>query len=629
MQTDFKILHRVDSPADLRRMSMSELKLVCEELRRYIIEVVENKGGHLSSPLGVVDLTVALHRVFETPNDLLIWDVGHQTYAHKIITGRRDEFPTLRKYGGISGFPRSCESEYDVFDAGHASTSISVALGMAKARDIKGEKHRVVAIIGDGALTGGLSFEGLNNASNLKNQLLIVLNDNQMSISPTVGAISRYLTRVVTNPLYNRVRDEIWKLTGRLPRGSRTIRRFLHTLQEGLKSFIVPGMIFEELGIRYFGPIEGHNLEEMIETFENLKDFHYPAVVHVLTRKGIGKPEIEADPLKYYSIPDKSPGGGKKKETAPAYSEVFGKVACELAEKNDSIYAVVAAMREGTGLVEFAKKYPDRFYDSGIAEGHAVTFSGGLAASGLRPIVAIYSTFLQRAYDMVFHDVALQKLPVIFALDRAGIVGPDGPTHNGVFDISLLQTIPGLTISAPKDGNELRNLLFTALERCRGPFVVRYPKATSIRFDGNGDSNLIEIGSWELLREGDNLAILAVGSMVEAALRAVDELDPAIAGQKPAVINARFIKPMDEEILQFILKNFKAVLTIEEGTLYGGFGSSVLSRLNERGFSGCVHSLGIPDKFIEHGSRDTLLDQLGLTSPHIGEKVKEILVELG
>ncbi len=617
-------LKKIQSPADLRDFSTEELQEICDELRTYIMEVVEEKGGHFASPLGVVDLTVALHKVFNTPDDKLIWDVGHQAYAHKIITGRRESFRTLRQDGGISGYLRPEESEYDVFGAGHASTSISAGVGIAQARKLNGTSDRIVSIIGDGAMTGGLAYEGLNNATQIDGQFLIILNDNQMSISPTVGALSHYLTKVVSTPLYNRVRDEIWKLTGKLPKISGAVRRFLHTLQEGLKSFLVPGIIFEELGIRYFGPIDGNNMDELLVTLENLRDFPHPAVLHVLTKKGAGHKGAEEDSLKWYSMSGKPSDNHQENPSAPDYSDVFGKIACEMAEVDENVCAVVAAMREGTGLVSFHEQYPDRFFDSGIAEGHAVTSAAGLSVSGMKPLVAIYSTFLQRSYDMVLHDVALQNLPVIFALDRAGVVGPDGPTHHGVFDLSFLKTIPGLTIAAPKNGNELRNLLFTALEKCDSPFAVRYPKASSIEFEENGKPEIIEIGSWEIVRPGSGLAVLAVGSMVVETEKAASILS---GESQPQIVNARFVKPLDEKLLRQISTEFDAILTIEEGALTGGFGSSVLSWLNEHGYKGHFQQMGIPDEFVQHGSRETLLSQIQLSAEGIAQRVRSILID--
>lgn len=621
MSDKYQVLKKIDSPADLKKLSEEEIAQVRKELRKYIIEVVEKTGGHFASPLGVVDLTVALHKVFDTPRDLIIWDVSHQCYAHKILTGRRDEFVSIRQDNGISGFCRREESDFDVFGAGHASTSISAALGMARARDLKGENHKIIAIIGDGGLTGGLAYEGINNAGVLNSQLLIVLNDNRMSISPTVGAISHYLTRVVTNPLYNRVRDTIWELTGKLPKGSGALRRLLHSLQEGLKTFLVPGMIFEELGIRYFGPIDGHDMDEMLDIFERLKDFPRPAVVHLLTKKGSGNEQAEQDPLKWYSLGGRA-SERKSNDDAPDYSKVLGKITCQLAERDNDIVCIVAAMREGTGLTEFAKRFPERFFDCGIAEGHAVTFSGGLAAAGMKPIVAIYSTFLQRGFDMVIHDIALQELPVVFVLDRSGLVGPDGPTHHGTFDLTFLRLVPNMTLAAPKDGNELRGLVYSALYQCRGPFAVRYPKTSSIHFDENAEPEPISIGTWEVISQGESVAVLAVGSMVEESKNAVALLDET--STKPHLVNARFIKPLDHRMLTDLMSRFDAILTVEEGVLSGGFGSAVLGWLNEHGYKGKVYHLGIPDVFVDHGSRAILLDKLRLTSRRIAETIVQI-----
>lgn len=623
MLTSTALLRQVNSPEDLRRLSGSQLRKLCAEIKEYIIDVVEEKGGHFSSPLGVVELTIALHKVFQTPKDLLVWDVGHQCYPHKIVTGRRDQFPTLRQEGGISGFCHREESEYDVFGAGHASTSISAAVGFAHARDLMGERHRVVAVIGDGALTGGLAYEGLNNAALLKSQFLIILNDNRMSISPTVGAVSHYLTRLVTNPLYNRIRDRIWNLTGKLPRGTGATRRLLHSVQEGLKTFLVPGLIFEELGIRYIGPIEGHDLDELTGTLERVKDLHQPAVVHVLTRKGSGKKEAEDDSLRYYSLAGKAAGNGQEpKEKAPDYSKVFGHVMCELAEKDRRVCAVVAAMREGTGLADFAHRFPDRFFDVGIAEEHAVTFAAGLAASGLRPVVAIYSTFLQRCYDMIVHDVALQKLPVVFCLDRAGVVGPDGPTHHGVFDLAYLQPVPRLAVASPKDGNELRHLLYTALAKWDGPMAIRYPKSSSLRFDPVGSGAPLDPGSWEVVSEGTDVFVLAVGPMVDAIEKGVRLLGDDVA--PPTILNARFVKPLDEAWIGKLAAHGRAVVTVEEGVLIGGFGSTVASALGERGFRGTVHRWGIADAFMPHATRERLLFLSGLSPDALARKLAEV-----
>ena len=616
-----KILDRIDLPKDLSKLNKKEISLLCQEIRELIIEVVSKNGGHFSSPLGVVELTVALHKVFDTPKDLIIWDVGHQSYPHKILTGRKNNFNSLRQFEGISGFCKIDESEYDVFGAGHASTSISAAVGMARARDLKKQNHKIIAVIGDGSMTGGLAYEGLNNAGILPSQFLIVLNDNQMSISPTVGSLSKYLTRVVTNPIYNKVREVIWDLTGKLPNmPKKVVRRLAHSIQDSLKNFLVPGMIFEELGLRYFGPIDGHNMDEMNETFENLKKSNFPAVVHVITKKGVGSENSEYDPLKYYSLSQKKIT--KVQDSSSDYSDVFGKTAIKLAQNDKEIVCCVAAMREGTGLKEFAEKYPDRFFDGGIAEGHVTTFAAGLSYSGLKPIVAIYSTFLQRGYDMIIHDIALQNLPVLFCIDRGGLVGPDGPTHHGVFDISFLRTIPNIVICAPKDGNELKDLMFTGINHKEGPFAIRYPKSSSINYNDSLPPQKIKIGTWENIKKGEKIAILAVGSMVVEAEKALSQnIDKSI---NPTLINARYIKPIDKIKLNEISKNFSLILTIEEGSLEGGFGSAVLSYLTEIKYKGEFYKLGIPDNFIEHGDRSELLDNLGLSSSKILQKIQEI-----
>jgi len=451
-----KILDNINYPADLKSLSISELKKLAKEIRKYTITTVEKTGGHLASTLGAVELTIALHYIYDTPKDKLVWDVGHQGYAHKILTGRKDKLDTIRQYGGLCGFLALNESEYDAFGAGHASTSISAAFGIASAREFNGEDYKVVAIIGDGAMTGGLAFEGLNNAGNSRKQLLVILNDNTMSISPNVGAMRSYLTKIVTNPLYNRVRDEIWKTTSSLPKGKRITRKVLRKIEESLKSFMAPGLLFDEFGLRYFGPIDGNNLELMVSTLENIKDINTPVLLHIVTKKGKGMHLAESDPVTFHGV---SPSNGKSKKTnkekveVPSFQNAFGEIACEISRNRDDTVCITAAMKEGTGLVPFSKEFPERFYDVGIAEGHAVTFSAGLAVQGVRPIVAIYSTFLQRAYDHIIHDVALQNLPVIFCLDRAGLVGEDGATHHGMLDIAYSKCIPNLIVSAPKDCN--------------------------------------------------------------------------------------------------------------------------------------------------------------------------------
>ncbi|UCD38172.1 MAG: 1-deoxy-D-xylulose-5-phosphate synthase [Fidelibacterota bacterium] len=618
MTEQYPLLSAVDNPADLKKIPRDKLPELAAEVADLIKMVVHENGGHYSSPLGVVDLTIALHYAFDSPQDQLIWDVGHQAYAHKILTGRRDEFRTLRTKDGLAGFLRRSESEYDVFGAGHASTAISAALGIAEARKLVQQEGHTVAIIGDGGLTGGLAYEGLNNLGFKEMRVTVVLNDNHMSISPTIGSFSTYLTRIASNPLYNRIRDDIWNATGLLPLGSKAVRNFLRRLEEGLKSLITPGLIFEELGLRYFGPINGHDYDSMLSVFKNVKNLPYPTLVHVLTEKGRGAKEAEGDSLQFYSLAGRI--NNKPKESpAPDYNQVFGRVVCELASADDRVACITAAMEVGTGLTTFAKEYAERYHDVGIAEGHAVTFAGGLATQGVLPVVAIYSTFLQRAYDHVVHDIAIQNLPVIFCLDRAGVVGPDGPTHHGIFDLAFLGMIPGMVVCAPKNGNELRDLLFSAVDyNC--PVSIRYPKDCSLDFDPDGKATIIPQGTWEILRAGSDVVLLAVGSMVAAA----QEAATVLAGQhglEAMVVNCRFVKPLDEKCLKQVAAMGVPIITIEEGILTGGFGSTVQAFLNTNTFQSPFRTLGIGDEFVEHASREELLEMLGLTPGQIVEQV--------
>ena len=616
-----KLLNKVQLPEGVKDLSLDALKSLCDEIRDRIIKVVTEKGGHFGGPLGAVELTVALHHVYNSPVDKMIWDVGHQAYAHKILTGRNPQFDTIRQYKGLSGFLKRSESEHDAFGAGHASTSISSALGFAKAMELQGKDSRAIAIIGDGGMTGGLAFEALNNVGQLKTDMLIILNDNEMSISKNVGAVSQLFTRMLTNPLYNRVRDELWNLTGKLPMGKKRIRLLAKRIDEGLKNLIVPGIFFEELGIRYFGPINGHDLEELISTLQKLNSIKGPKILHIITRKGKGYEPAEIDPVTWHGIK----GSGKStKPPAPDYLKVFGDIACEFVENNDKVCLITAAMKEGTGLVEFAEKYPDKFFDVGIAEGHAVTFSAGLAAQGMKPVVAIYSTFLQRAYDHMIHDVAIQNLPVIFALDRAGLVGPDGPTHQGVFDLSYLQTIPNMTVCAPKDGNELRNLLYTALEKSDGPFAVRYPKDCSIKYEPELKPEILKIGTWENLQDGEEVVLLAVGSMVENSLRAREILleSDIFAG----VVNCRFIKPFDTKMMKELAREYSIVITIEENTRMGGFGANLRNWCADNvKIKESFHTLAIPDEFVTHGPRKQLLDDVGLSPEKIADYILNLI----
>ncbi|MCF7885047.1 MAG: 1-deoxy-D-xylulose-5-phosphate synthase, partial [Candidatus Marinimicrobia bacterium] len=500
----YDLLKNIDTPRDLRKLSPSELPQLSQELRNYIIDTVRQTGGHLAPSLGVIELTIALHYIYNTPEDKLIWDVGHQAYGHKVLTGRREELKTNRQFKGLSGFCKRSESEYDAFGAGHASTSISAAVGFAAARELEDSDYRIVSVIGDGSFTGGLAYEGLNNVCNFKDKpFLVILNDNDMSISPNVGAMSNYFSKIFRSPKYQYYKNRIWDVLGYLPRGTNTFRRLGHKLIRPLKKLLAPTVVFEEFGLRYFGPVDGHNVNELLSTFRNIKDLKYPVLLHVKTTKGKGLAKAEPDPTSYHGISPVKPKEKEKTEEPPSkprYCDIFGDIAQEVAEANEKVVYVTAAMKEGTGLAKFDNKYPGRLYDVGIAEGHAVTFSGGLAAEGYRPIVCIYSTFLQRAYDHIIHDIALQDFPVIFALDRAGLVGADGPTHHGVFDLSYLNTIPKMVIAAPRDGNELRNLLFTALDQTDNLFAIRYPKDSFVKFDKDANPDTLQIGSWDMVR---------------------------------------------------------------------------------------------------------------------------------
>ena len=631
-----KYLPNISEPKDFRHFSDDQLIDLCKELRSYTIETITEIGGHLAPTLGVIELTVALHYVYNTPIDKLIWDVGHQGYAHKLLTGRMKDFHTIRNFKGLSGFLKRSESKFDSIGAGHASTSISSALGIAEARHQKNKDYRVAAIIGDGSMTGGLAFEGINNAGHLKRQLLVILNDNEMSISPNVGAISTYFTRLISNPLYNRIRNEFWNFTGKLP-ATETTRTIIKKVEESLKSLIVPGVLFDELGFRYFGPIDGHDVNLLVKTLDNIKDIKKPVLLHVITKKGKGmvsmnqnNGEYHNDAVKFHAVkatpvekieivkpePDKI-------LKAPVFQDVFGKLVCEIANNREDTVCVTAAMREGTGLVPFSKSFPNRYYDVGIAEGHAVTFCSGLATEGVRPIAAIYSTFLQRAYDHIIHDCAIQHLPVIFCMDRAGIAGEDGPTHHGALDIAYMRSIQGMIVSAPKNGNELRKLLYTALSVNDHPFSIRYPKTSSIEFEENGQIELIPIGSWDIEKKGKDILILAVGPMVYTALESVK--DDVLSDYNIEIVNCRFIKPMDLAYLEKIKEKFSSIITIEEGTKIGGFGDGVASWLLENNYKGNFKKIGLPDNFVEHGSRNQILEMLSLDAKGIANQLQKFL----
>ncbi len=609
------VLNRILYPEGIRKLNNEELTALAEDLRATIIETVSRTGGHLASSLGAVELTLAVHKVFNTPQDKIIWDVGHQAYAHKLITGRADRFFTLRQKGGISGFPKREESPYDVFNVGHSSTSISAASGILEARDLKKEDFKVVAIIGDGSMTAGLSFEGLNWSGDRKKDLIIILNDNEMSISPNVGALSSYLNSVMTGQTVKKIRKDIKNFLKTIPSIGEQVLEFSKRAEESLKALIVPGALFEDLGFTYVGPLDGHRLDHLIRNLENVRNMEGPVLVHVITRKGKGYEFAEAEPLRFHGIGPFYPetGGAKtagKPPAAPSYTQVFGQTLVQLARKNPRIVAITAAMCEGTGLNAFAGEFPDRFFDVGIAEQHGVTFAAGLAVEGMIPVVAIYSSFLQRAYDQILHDVCLQNLPVVFALDRSGFVGEDGPTHHGLFDLAFLRSIPNLIVMAPKDENELQSMLFSAVS-CGQPVAIRYPRGSGIGVPPDDEPMALEIGKGEVLSEGTDLAILAIGSTVYPSLRAAEQLREE--GISAAVINARFVKPLDGSLLCNLARSFKNILTVEENVLMGGFGSAVLEFFEEHNLRDIrVKRLGVRDEFAQHATQAELRNLYGI-----------------
>ncbi len=623
-------LSELKGPGDIKGMDLDELGALSEQIRETIIEMVSRTGGHLASSLGVVELTVALHYVFETPYDKIVWDVGHQCYPHKMLTGRYGQFASLRQYKGLGGFPKRAESPYDSFDTGHSSTSISAAVGLLEARDLKGEGYKAIAVIGDGAMTSGLAFEGLNHAGHQKKDLIVILNDNEMSISPNVGALSLYLNRILTGETFNKFRNETKKFIENIPKLGGRISQFAQRLEESVKGLILPGLLFEELGFNYVGPIDGHNIKALIETFESIKTSDRPVLIHVVTKKGKGYEFSEEDPCTYHGVgPFEVEAGfntakaAKDSAASLNYSDAFGLTLTELADEFPNIVAITAAMTEGTGLAPFAARHPERFYDVGIAEPHAVTFSAGMAAEGARPVVAIYSTFLQRSYDEIIHDVCLQKLPVVFAIDRGGIVGEDGPTHQGVFDLSFLRHIPGLTVMAPKDGEELKAMFRFAVTH-DGPVAVRYPRGKVVEIS---PCTPLEMGRAETLSEGEGkgLAILAIGNMVGPSLQAAEILKAE--GISPTVINMRFVKPLDKELIKQVASTHQAILTVEENILQGGFGSAVAEYLIEDGLIRDVAfgSVGIPDEYVEQGAQDILRKLYGLDAEGIHARANALL----
>jgi 1-deoxy-D-xylulose-5-phosphate synthase len=621
-----KIIDLIDSPADIRKLPVEKLPLLADEIRDLMIESVSHTGGHLAPSLGTVELTIALHYCFNTPEDKLVWDVGHQAYAHKILTGRKDRFKQLRQFGGISGFPRISESQYDAISVGHASTSISGALGLAVGRDILKQNHSIVAIIGDGALGGGLALEGLNNLGSSSTNMTIVLNDNEMSISKNVGALSRYLTRVITDKRYNKIKAEIWDLLGNTNVG-KSIRSIVKGIDDALKHIVIPGKLFEDMGLRYIGPVDGHNVSEMIEVLRSVQTLSSPRLVHVLTKKGKGYSFAENDSTKFHGIGgfSRSTGESIKSSSAPSYSEVFGNSLVEFAKENTKIIAITAAMRDGTKLNEFSRIYPDRFFDVGIAESHAVTFAAGLALKGLTPVVALYSTFLQRAYDQIMHDVALDNLHVVFCVDRAGLVGDDGPTHHGMFDLSFLRTVPGAVIMAPRDESELRNMLFTAVNQINGPVFIRYPRGCGTGVKIPESPRVIEICEPEIIKTGSELALVSIGDFFGIAEKTCASL--ASKGIDATFVDAKFAKPLDRKFYRALFTNHKYIAVFENNSITGGFGSGLIELAQELDLDKPPRILrfGLPDMFVGHGDLEHLHKEAGLDSETVLSRIITML----
>ncbi|MBR4945200.1 MAG: 1-deoxy-D-xylulose-5-phosphate synthase [Peptococcaceae bacterium] len=616
-------LQNIKSPEDIKQMNTAELKTLAQEIRQELIQVVSQNGGHLAPNLGVVELTLALHMVFNTPDDKIVWDVGHQAYVHKLLTGRYEQFHTVRTHNGLSGFPKRTESVHDCFGAGHSSTSISAAVGLAKARDLKGENTNVIAVIGDGALTGGMPYEAMLNAGNSKSNLIVILNDNEMSIDPNVGGMAEYLSRARSNPSYTRSKEEVEDLLKKIPAIGDKMFKAADKLKDSLKYMFVPGVLFEELGFKYYGPVNGHDLPALMTVLENVKNLNCPVLVHVVTRKGKGYEPAEKNPDLFHGVGafDIATGQVKNKSSIPTYTSVFGKTLAALGKEDSRIVGITAAMGKGTGINIFQQQFPERTIDVGIAEQHAVTMAAAMALDGYKPVVAIYSTFLQRAYDQVLHDVALQDAPVVFCLDRAGIVGDDGPTHHGLFDFSYLRHIPGMVCMAPKDENELQHMLYSALEyNC--PVSVRYPRGSGLGVPMDDTLQHLPLGKAEVLQKGSRVTLLAVGSMVDAAQKAAEKLQAEL-GIVPTVINARFVKPLDTETILAYAKDSDLLVTIEEHMLAGGFGSAVLEMLNQHGAdTSHVLRMGIGDEYVPHGRTDLLKQLAGLDADGIVQNVK-------
>ncbi|MFC2015160.1 1-deoxy-D-xylulose-5-phosphate synthase [Chloroflexota bacterium] len=616
------LLNKIDSPADLKLLTRQELEQLAAEIREELVSVVSVNGGHLASNLGVVELTIALHRVFDSPRDKIVWDVGHQAYAHKLLTGRRALFDSLRQYGGISGFTSRSESEHDPFGAGHASTSVSAALGMAIARDLSGDDYHVAAVIGDGAITGGMAIEALNQTGHLGSRLTVILNDNGMSISPTVGALARLLGKVRFDHRYRKAKEKSWRLLMRLPFGNK-LWQLSKLVENGIKSLFMPTTLWEELGFTYLGPVDGHNIRELEVALAKARDYTLkPVLIHVITTKGKGYLPAEGDTVYFHGVSAK----GTPARVFPTYSEVFAQTMLSLAQKNPRLTVITPAMPEGTRLNLVQSQFPERVFDVGICEQHAVTFAAGLATQGYLPVIAIYSTFLQRAFDQIIHDVCIQDLPIVFAIDRGGIVGDDGKTHQGIFDLSYLTMIPNLIVSAPKDENELQHLLYTAIES-KHPMAVRYPRNSGLGVEMDKELHVIQIGKGEVLRHGEDVAILALGTMVAPALEAAQQMTHD--GIKPTVVNARFAKPLDVDLILELVAHHKRFITVEENVLTGGFGNSVNSFLQEAGLNKVhVKNIGLPDEFVEHGDQSILRAKYGLDAQGISRQVQSLFTPI-
>ena len=609
------LLENINTPEDLRKLEVEQLPALCTEVRDFLLQSVSNSGGHLASGLGALELTVAIHYVYDTPNDRLVWDVGHQAYVHKLLTGRRDELGSIKQKDGLCGFPNRSESEYDAFGVGHSSTSISAILGMTLAAKQQGKDKHTVAVIGDGAMTAGMAYEALNHAGEIDTEMLVVLNDNDMSISPNVGGLSKYLARLLSSRFYSTMRENSKKILSKTP----VMKRFARRAEEHTKGMIMPdATLFEEMGFVYYGPVDGHDVVELVKILENIKEINEPKFLHVVTQKGKGYEKAEQDPIGYHAVPefDLNEGVIKSEEkTTPTYTEVFGKWICDMAAENEKLVAITPAMREGSGLVEFSRKYSDRYFDVAIAEQHAVTLAAGMACEGVKPVVAIYSTFLQRAYDQLIHDVALQNLPVVFAIDRAGLVGSDGPTHSGNYDLSYLRCIPNMVVMAPADENECRQMLYTAYQY-DGPTAVRYPRGKGIGIEPQTTMQSIKIGTAEIKTQGqNNVAILLFGSLLNEAQTAADELDATL-------VNMRFVKPIDENMIREITISHSLIVTLEDNATSGGAGSAVNEFLNKEGLQIPVINLGIPDEYIEHATREEQLAEIGLDSEGIVKCVR-------